>query len=184
MNNHKKQTLAIVLGFALFGGMANLVLGMEPEEPTREELGDTEAVDIWTNASNEEKDTLFNNATPEQKRLILAKTFTKVWLELNKMKKDILKLTGEDEQGNEIFQMVYDAIINGTLNENMKMLVSKYWANVFDQYKETIAPPISLADYWVMLGNINTPLGQVASAYNRKLVPLLETIVRIVNGMK
>jgi hypothetical protein len=34
MNNHKKQALALMLGFTLFGGMVNTVLGMEKKYET------------------------------------------------------------------------------------------------------------------------------------------------------
>lgn len=176
MNNQTKRILALTLGFALCGGIASTILGMEPEEPTREELGDTEAVDIWMNASDKEKTTLFNNATPEQKRLILAKTFTKIWLELNEMKKNILKLTENDTMGNKVFESTYIAILHGTFDKAMLWRVQSHWGRVFNQYRKTLASPISEKDYMSMINNNNTPLGQVANAYKTKLIPLLTNI--------
>ena len=165
----------------MWRSVTSSVLGMEPIEPTREELERYTETE-FSRASSEKRTDTFNNATSDLQAL--AREFITTWLELDAMKRNVLKLTESDIQGNQIFKQVHDAILKGTFDENMKALVSKYWASIFTQYRKTIAPPISGQAYMLMMNNSNTPLGQVASAYNRKLIPLLIRILKTINRMK
>ena len=204
MNNHTKQILTLMLGFTLFGGMVGSILGMEPIEPTREEFGgysETESFwnspedkqTMWANASSAAKNAIWDRANSEERyqiltkiapkkeaRRFMAETFKKKWFELEKMKKNILKLTGNDLNENQFFQNVYNAILEGTFDETMLLQVDQRWGRIFEQYKKTLAPPNPPIQYYMpMIRDESTPLGKVASAYNTQLNSLLTFIINV-----
>lgn len=199
MNNHKKQILTLILGFTVCGGMANSILGMEP---TREELerytetefaraSGNEKKNMWANASSQTKNALWDNATNEQRYQILTKiagkegarkfmaaNFTKTWLELDTMKKNILNVTEPDTEGNQISKEVHNAILKGIFDKAMLWRVESHWDYIFRQYRKTLAP-ISTDVYMSMMKNNTTPLGHVVNVYYTKLIQLLELIMAI-----